>query len=108
MKEIRAIIRPNRMHALRQALRQIPDFPGLTVVEAKGFSAPALINNPTLQEALTEFTGKTMICTLVTDNMVDTVIEVIMRECRTGQIGDGLVWLVPVESSLRIRDGSLL
>ena len=105
MKEIRAVIRPNRLHRLREALRKIPDFPGLTVMEAKGFTAPALIDNPTLQDDLTDFSGKIMICTLVADSMVDTVIDVIMRESRTGQIGDGLVWLILVESVQRIRDG---
>jgi nitrogen regulatory protein P-II 1 len=108
MKEIRAICRPDRLSELRQALRAIPGFPGLTVLEAKGFSAPALINNPTLKEALTDFTGKVMLCTLVADDMVDSITDVIMREGRTGQIGDGLIWVLPVESARRIRDGSNL
>ena len=108
MKEIRAICRPDRLHELRRALRAIPGFPGLTVLEAKGFSAPALIDNPTLKEALTDFTGKVMLCTLVADDMVNSITDVIMREGRTGQIGDGLIWVLPVESAHRIRDGSNL
>ena len=108
MKEIRAVLRPNRLHALRGALRKIPDFPGLTVMEAKGFTAPALIDNPTLKDDLTDFSGKIMICTVVAESMIDTVIDVIMRECSTGQIGDGLVWLIPVEGARRIRDGRSL
>ncbi len=108
MKEIRAVLRPNRLHALREALRKIPNFPGLTVMEAKGFTAPALIDNPTFKDDLTDFSGKIMICTLVADSMIDTVIDVIMRECSTGQIGDGLVWLIPVEGARRIRDGRSL
>ena len=108
MKEIRAVLRPNRLHALREALRKIPNFPGLTVMEAKGFTAPALIDKPTCKDDLTEFSGKMMICTLVADSMIDTVIDVIMRECSTGQIGDGLVWFIPVEGARRIRDGSSL
>ena len=106
MKEIRAICRPDRLLKLRRALRAIPGFPGLTVLEAKGFSAPALIDNPSLKEVLTDFTGKVMLCTLVADDMVDSIIDVIMREGRTGQIGDGLIWVLPVESAHRIRDGS--
>lgn len=107
MKEIRAVCRPNRLHALREALRQIPGFPGLTVLEVKGFSAPALIKNPTLQEDLTAFAAQIMVCTVAADNMVDAIVEVIVRECQTGRIGDGLVWSVPVEGARRIRDGSL-
>ncbi|ABB74417.1 nitrogen regulatory protein P-II family [Nitrosospira multiformis ATCC 25196] len=53
MKEIRAICCPERLHELRRGLRAIPGFPGLTVLEAKGLSAPALIDNPTLREART-------------------------------------------------------
>lgn len=108
MKEIRAVCRPDRLHALRQALREIPGFPGLTVLEVKGFSAPALINNPTLQEELTDFAEKVMIYSIVTDNMVDSIIDVVVRECQTGLIGDGVVWAVPVEAACRIRDGSPL
>ncbi|MBA4142042.1 MAG: P-II family nitrogen regulator [Nitrosospira sp.] len=108
MKEIRAICRPNRLHALRQALRGIPGCPGVTVLQAKGFSAPALIYNRTLEEDLTDFTEKVMVCIVVTDNMVDTIVDVIMRECRTGRIGDGIVWLVPVEGAFRIQDSSPL
>ncbi|SEM89400.1 nitrogen regulatory protein P-II family [Nitrosospira multiformis] len=108
MKEIRAICRPDRLYELRRALRAIPGFPGLTVLEAKGFSAPVLIDNPSLKEALTDFTGKVMLCTLVADDMVDSITDVIMREGRTGQIGDGLIWVLPVESARRIRDGSNL
>jgi nitrogen regulatory protein P-II 1 len=108
MKEIRAVVRPNRLHALREALRQIPNFPGLTVLEAKGFSAPALIKNPTLEEDLTAFAKQIMICTVATDNMADVITEVIVRECQTGRIGDGIVWQVPVEGARRIRDGDLL
>jgi nitrogen regulatory protein P-II 1 len=40
--------------------------------------------------------------------MVDTIVRVIVRECQTGRIGDGIVWLVPAEGALRIKDGSLL
>lgn len=108
MKEIRAVCRPDRLHALRQALRQIPGCPGLTVVEAKGFSAPGLINHPTLKEDVTDFVEKVMVCIVVTDNMVDTIMSVIVRECQTGRIGDGIVWLVPVEGALRIQNSSPL
>jgi nitrogen regulatory protein P-II 1 len=108
MKEIRAICRPNRLHRLREALRKIPDFPGLTVLEVKGFSAPALIQHPTLEQDLTAFSEKVMVSVVASDNMVDPIVDVIVCECRTGQIGDGLVWLVPAEGVRRIRDGSTL
>lgn len=108
MKEIRAVLRPDRLHALREALRRIPGFPGLTVMNVKGFTAPALIDNPTIKDDLTDFSGKIMLCTLVADDMVDSITAVIMREGRTGQIGDGLVWVLPVEFAHRVCDGSNL
>jgi len=108
MREIRAVLRPDRLRGLREALRKIPGFPGLTVMDVKGFTAPALIDNPTIKDDLTDFSGKTMICTLVADDMIDMVTDVIMREGCTGQIGDGLVWVLSVESARRIRDGSNL
>ena len=108
MREIRAVFRPDRLHIVRRALRKIPGFPGLTVIEVKGFTAPALINNPTLQEELTDFAGKVMIYTIAADDMVDSIVDVIVRECQTGLIGDGIVWSVPVETARRIRDGSPL
>jgi len=43
MKEIRAIVRPNRLPLLREALRGIPNFPGLTLMKAEGFTAPASV-----------------------------------------------------------------
>ena len=85
MKEIRAICRPNRLHALREALRQVPGFPGLTVLEARGFSAPALVDHPTLQEALTDFAREIMICMLVADNMVDEIVDIRGRQPRAPQ-----------------------
>jgi nitrogen regulatory protein P-II 1 len=108
MKEIRAVCRTDRLHTLRQALREIPGFPGLTVLEVKGFSAPALINNPTLQEELTDFAKKIMIYIITPDGMADSITDVIVRECQTGRIGDGVVWSVPVEAACRIQDGSPL
>jgi nitrogen regulatory protein P-II 1 len=108
MKEIRAVFRPDRLNALRRALREMPGFPGLTVIEVKGFTAPALINNPSSREELTYFAGKVMIYTVVPDDMADSIVDVVVRECQTGQIGDGIVWSLPVETARRIQDGSPL
>ena len=104
MKEIRAIIRPSRLGQLRIALREIEDFPGMTVFEAEGVTAPAWVSRLTVREELTDFSKKAMICVLSRDEMVEVIAETIIRECRTGQVGDGLIWVVPVEWTRRIRD----
>ena len=106
MKEIRAIVRPSRLDRLRDALRAIPNFPGVTIFKAEGFTAPAAIDKRTVKEELTDFTGKLMVCVLADDAMVDVIREAIIEACSTGSIGDGLVWTMDIATIHRIRDRS--
>ncbi|MDD2547180.1 MAG: P-II family nitrogen regulator [Burkholderiaceae bacterium] len=108
MKEIRAIVRPNRLERLREALRAIPNFPGVTVFKAEGFTAPAAIDKRSVKAELTDFTGKLMVCVLAEDAMVEPIRNAIIEACSTGQIGDGLVWTVEIASIHRIRDRATL
>ncbi len=104
MKEIRAIVRPNRLQRLRDALRAIPNFPGVTIFKAEGFTAPASVNKRTVKDELTDFTDKLMVCVLVNDDMVEPIRRAFIEACYTGQIGDGLVWVIDIASIHRIRD----
>ena len=106
MKEIRAIVRPNRLPMLREALRGIPNFPGLTLTKAEGFTAPASIGKRTVKEDLTDYTPKVMVTVLADDAMVEEIRNTIISTCSTGQIGDGLVWTVPIATMHRVRNGS--
>ncbi|MFD0668835.1 P-II family nitrogen regulator [Ramlibacter sp. MAHUQ-53] len=106
MKEIRAIVRPHRLERLREALRAIPNFPGVTVFRAEGFTAPAAVAKRTVREELTDFTPKLMVCVLADDDMVPTIRDAIIASCSTGQIGDGIVWTVDLGSVHRIRNGT--
>jgi nitrogen regulatory protein P-II 1 len=106
MKEIRAIIRPNRLSRLRDALRAIPNFPGVTVFNVKGFTAPSAVDKRSVRDELTDFTDKVMVCVLVEPDMVETIRTALIDACQTGQIGDGLVWVVDIQSMHRIRDAS--
>lgn len=108
MKEIRAIVRPNRLDRLREALRAIPNFPGVTIFKAEGFTAPAAIDKRTVKEELTDFTPKLMVCVLAHEDMVEPIRTAIMEACSTGTIGDGLVWTVDIGDIHRIRDRSQL
>ena len=108
MKEIRAIVRPNRLERLRDALRAIPNFPGVTVFRADGFTAPAAVDKRTVRDELTDFTEKYMVCVLCPDEMVETIRDTIIASCGTGQIGDGLVWVLDVTQVHRIRDRQTL
>lgn len=104
MKEIRAIVRPNRLERLREALRAIPNFPGVTVFRADGFTAPAAVDKRSVRDELTDFTAKLMVCVLCDDSMVDEIRDVIIGACHTGHIGDGLVWVIDIANVHRIRD----
>lgn len=108
MKEIRAIVRPNRLERLQEALRAIPNFPGVTVFKADGFTAPAALTKRSVKEELTDFTHKLMVCVLAEDAMVETIRQAIISSCSTGQIGDGIVWTVDISDPARIRDGTAL
>lgn len=108
MKEIRAIVRPNRLDRLREALRGIPNFPGVTVFRAEGFTAPAAVDKRSVRDELTDFTSKLMVCVLCEDDMVETIREAMIAACSTGKIGDGLVWVIDIGPVHRIRDRAQL
>lgn len=108
MKEIRAIVRPNRLDRLREALRAIPNFPGVTVFRAEGFTAPAAIDKRTVRDELTDFTPKLMVCVLCEDAVVERIRQAIVQACSTGKIGDGLVWVIDIGPVHRIRDDERL
>lgn len=105
MKEIRAIVRPSRLERLREALRAIPNFPGVTIFKAEGFTAPAAIDKRTVKDELTDFSDKLMVCVLAQEHMVEPIRQAIVAACHTGKIGDGLVWVVDIAAIHRIRDG---
>lgn len=108
MKEIRAIVRPNRLPKLREALRNIPNFPGLTLTKAEGFTAPAGVVKRSVAQELTDYSPKVMVCVLAEDAMVEAIRNTIMDACSTGQIGDGMVWVVDIVTIHRIRNRTLM
>ena len=108
MKEIRAIVRPTRLDRLREALRAIHNFPGVTLFKAEGFTAPAAIHKRTVKDELTDFSSKLMVCVLAEDDMVEPIRQAIIDACQTGNFGDGLVWTVDIASIHRIRDSQPL
>jgi len=108
MKEVRAIIRPTRVARLREALRAIPNFPGVTVWPAEGFTAPAAVTKRTVRDELTDFSPKVLVCVLCEASMVDAIRDAIFDTCSTGTVGDGLVWVIDVQVTHRIRDRSMM
>ncbi|MGR3310167.1 MAG: P-II family nitrogen regulator [Candidatus Brocadiales bacterium] len=105
MKKIEAIIRPDKLNIIKEFLSE-KGYPGMTVTEVKGHGA---------QKGITEmWRGRTFKVDLLSkvkveivalDQHVDLIIQTIMKEARTGSIGDGKIFVSDIESVLRIRTG---
>jgi len=105
MKKIEAVIKPFKLDEVKEALQEV-GVQGLTVIEAKGFGRQK--GHTELYrgaEYVVDFLPKVMVIIVVEDNMVERVIEAITNAARTGRIGDGKIFVTPVEQAIRIRTG---
>jgi nitrogen regulatory protein P-II 1 len=103
MKEIKAIIRPSRLHKIREAFRSLPGFPGMSASHVEGCSAHAgEERHDTLKEELTDFTKKVRIEIVAPDEMVPDILRIIHHNAHTGQMGDGVLWVTEVGTFLRL------
>ena len=105
MKLIIAIIRPFKLDEVREALGEV-GVSGLTVTEVKGFGRQK--GHTELYrgaEYVVDFLPKVKIEVVVRDDVVETAIESIIKAARTGKIGDGKIFVMPVEQVVRIRTG---
>ena len=103
MKEIKAIIRPNKLTMLRDRLRDIQGFPGMTVSRAEGCSAPSRHSPASHKEELTDYTPKIRIEIVCPDELADAVVDRITQVAQTGHIGDGLVWVTEITRAVFIH-----
>ena len=100
MKEIKAVIRPNKLAALRNALVALPDFPGMTVLKGEGCSAPGRhIHGNSIKDELTDYTPKVRIEIIADDAVAEIIFQRIKDVAKTGDYGDGLVWMTEVEKA---------
>jgi nitrogen regulatory protein PII len=105
MKMITAMIRPTRLDAVKSALVAI-DVIGMTVTDARGFGRQkGQVERYRGNEFTVEFLPKCKIVVVVADDKVDAALEAITDAARTGEIGDGKVFVTPVERAVRIRTG---
>ena len=105
MKKIEAIIKPFKLDEVKEALQDI-GVQGLSVVEVKGFGRQK--GHTELYrgaEYVVDFLPKVKIEIIVDDEDAATVAEAIVKSANTGKIGDGKVFISPVESAIRIRTG---
>ena len=105
MKKIEAIIKPFKLDEVKEALHEI-GLQGLTVTEAKGFGRQK--GHTELYrgaEYVVDFLPKVKIEVVLDDAMVEKAVEAITQAARTGRIGDGKIFVIPVEQAIRIRTG---
>lgn len=105
MKLITAIVKPFKLDDVREALSEI-GVQGITVTEVKGFGRQK--GHTELYrgaEYVVDFLPKVKIDVAVSDGMVDQTIEAITKAANTGKIGDGKVFVSPMEQVIRIRTG---
>ncbi len=105
MKKIEAIVKPFKLDEVKEALHEV-GLQGLTVTEAKGFGRQK--GHTELYrgaEYVVDFLPKVKIELVVDDNLVDRAIQAIQDAARTGRVGDGKIFILPVEDAIRIRTG---
>jgi len=105
MKKIEAIIKPFKLDEVREALSEI-GVNGLTVTEVKGFGRQK--GHTELYrgaEYVVDFLPKVKIEMVVAEALVENTIDAILKSARTGKIGDGKIFVSPVEQVIRIRTG---
>ncbi|MEW6350677.1 MAG: P-II family nitrogen regulator [Thermodesulfobacteriota bacterium] len=105
MKKVEVIIKPFKLDDVKDALTSV-GVQGMTVTEVRGFGKQK--GHKEIYrgaEYLVDFLPKIKIEMVVTDEMVDRIIEKVVSAARTGSIGDGKIFVIPVESAVRIRTG---
>lgn len=105
MKFVTAIIKPFKLDEVKEALHEV-GVSGITVTEAKGFGRQK--GHTELYrgaEYVVDFLPKVKLEVVVPDTIAGNVIEAIANAAQTGRIGDGKIFVSPIESALRIRTG---
>ncbi|WP_018232359.1 P-II family nitrogen regulator [Thioalkalivibrio thiocyanodenitrificans] len=105
MKKIEAIIKPFKLEDVREALMEI-GVTGLTATEVKGFGRQK--GHTELYrgaEYVVDFIPKAKLEVVVDDDRVEICVDAIVKAARTGKIGDGKIFVTPVDRAVRIRTG---
>jgi nitrogen regulatory protein P-II 1 len=105
MKQIEAIIKPFKLDEVKESLTKV-GIQGMTITEVKGFGRQK--GHTELYrgaEYSVDFLPKVKIQILVSDDKAPQVVETVLKTARTGKIGDGKIFVIPVEEVIRIRTG---
>jgi nitrogen regulatory protein P-II 1 len=105
MKRILAVLRPNKLKVVKEALNDI-GHPSMTISEVKGRGRQKGVTEIYRgREYQIDLLPKLEINIVVRDDDVDRVVETVAKAARTGEIGDGKIFILPVEEVVRIRTG---
>lgn len=104
MKEIKAIVPPQRLPKIRSALRNIKGFPGMTVTKVEGCGHHVAKPSLGIREELTDYSPKVRIDMVAPDEQVEGILQILVEVGQTGQVGDGIVWVTPVERMIRLSE----
>jgi len=96
MKEVKAIIKPFRLEDVVHALREIQNLPAVAISTAHGLS----VERGTFDQVV-----MTKLEIMVPDELVESVVQVIQKAAHTGLAGDGRIFVIPVEQTVKIRTG---
>jgi nitrogen regulatory protein P-II 1 len=105
MKKIEAMVRPSKVDEVKEALSQV-GASGMTVIEVRGFGRQK--GHKELYrgaEYVVDFVPKARIEVVLPDALVPQAVEAIVRAARTGKVGDGKIFVIPVEEVVRVRTG---
>lgn len=105
MKKVEAIIKPFKLEEVKEALAEV-GCQGLTVTEVKGFGRQK--GHKELYrgaEYVVEFLPKVKLEVVISDEVLPDVVKAILKSASTGRIGDGKIFVLPVEEAVRIRTG---
>lgn len=101
MQEIRAYIKPFMLEKVALRLISMPDFPGMSVINIKGFGKERVSR----AQEYDPFVEKVRIEIIAPDTMVQSIVNAIMEEAHSGKAGDGKIYVTPIGKGYRIRDG---
>jgi nitrogen regulatory protein P-II 1 len=105
MKRIDAIVRPEKLHEVKERLVSI-GVEGLTVIEVRGFGRQKGHTEIYRgSEYSVEFVPKVLLTIIAPDDRVAVILDAIVETGRTGQLGDGKIFVTPLEEVVRIRTG---
>lgn len=96
MKEIKAVIQPFMLHKVLEALRAVEGLPGATISESRSVA---------LDGSNFEQVTKIKLEIMVSDDKVEAVLQAIQTHAHTGKVGDGRIFVIPVEETVKIRTG---